>query len=239
MAINLVSQIDMRVAPTAPTHVARLQDVEDLMAGKVKSPVRVATTGNLAATYDADEKTLTATAAGALTVDGVSVAAGDRVLVKDQTDKTQNGIYTVTVLGDASTEFVLTRATDFDRSEELIPGVRISVAAGTSNKGVWYLSSSGSLTLDSSSLDFVRDTALTQAVKAVYSIVGDGATVQFDFSHSWGTRDVSFALYDATTFEVVIADYRCTSVNDVRVEFGYATAVGENYRLVLTAVLDN
>ena len=156
MVRKFLSQIEMQVAPTAPTHVARLQDVEDKVNRTVKSPVRVATTGNLAAAYDSDEKTLTATADGALTVDGVAVAAGDRVLVKDQTDKTQNGIYTVTVLGDASTAFVLTRATDFDSNNELIPGVRIHVAAGASNSGQWYLSSSGTLTLDSSNLEFVR-----------------------------------------------------------------------------------
>ena len=239
MVRKFLSQIEMQVAPTAPTHVARLQDVEDKVNRTVKSPVRVATTGNLAATYDSDEKTLTATADGALTVDGVAVAAGDRVLVKDQTDKTQNGIYTVTVLGDASTAFVLTRATDFDSNNELIPGVRIHVAAGTSNSGQWYLSSSGTLTLDSSNLEFVRDTPSTNAVKVVYAIVGDGTTTTFDFSHSWGTYDVSFTLYEATTGEEVTASYKRTSVNDVRVEFGYAPAVGEDYRLVLTAVLDN
>jgi phage I-like protein len=169
---------------------------------------------------------LTAVNDGALVTDGVTVAAGSRILVKDQTDRTQNGIYEVTAAGDASNPFVLTRASDCDRSEELISGVRIAVAAGTSNRGVWYLSSPAPLTLDSSNLDFVRDTATSQAAQAAYDIAGDGSNAQFDFSHSFGTKDVICALYDAATDEQVAADIKLTSENDVRVTFGEAPAAG-------------
>jgi hypothetical protein len=236
MAKKFLAQIDMQVAPTEPSHVARLQDVEDIVAGRVKSPVLAATTANLAATYN--EKTLTASGNGALAVDGVTVAAGDRILVKNQTDRTQNGVYAVTDAGDTDRPFVLARATDFDASSELISGVRIAVASGVSNRGVWYLSSPAPLTLDSSNLEFVRDTATSEAKKAVYTITGDDTTVQFDFSHSWGTKDVMAALYDVSTDEAVVADFRCTSVNDVRVTFATAPATGENYRLVLMTVVN-
>jgi hypothetical protein len=63
--------------------------------------------------------TLTATANGALTVDGVAVASGDRILVKNQdAAPLQNGVYVVTNTGGASAVFVLTRATDMDAADE-------------------------------------------------------------------------------------------------------------------------
>jgi len=58
--------------------------------------------------------TLTATANGLLTVDSVDVVAGNRVLVKNQVNQAHNGIYTVTQIGDGSTPFILTRATDYN-----------------------------------------------------------------------------------------------------------------------------
>jgi hypothetical protein len=84
----------------------------------------------------------------------------------------------------------------------------------------------------------VRDTPTSSAVKAAYGITGDGTTAQFDFSHSWGTKDITYALYDSAD-EAVMAEFKCTSVNAVRVTFAVAPAVGENYRLVVMAVISN
>jgi len=58
--------------------------------------------------------TLTANANGALTVDGVAAVAGNRILVKNEATQANNGVYTVTQVGDGSTPYILTRATDFD-----------------------------------------------------------------------------------------------------------------------------
>lgn len=58
--------------------------------------------------------TLTANANGALSVDGVAVVAGNRILVKNEAAGANNGVYTVTQVGDGSTPYILTRATDFD-----------------------------------------------------------------------------------------------------------------------------
>jgi hypothetical protein len=58
--------------------------------------------------------TLTATANGALSVDGTLTVATNRILVKSQADQAQNGAYVVTQVGNGSTPFILTRATDFD-----------------------------------------------------------------------------------------------------------------------------
>ena len=58
--------------------------------------------------------TLTANANGALSVDGVAVVAGNRILVKNEVAGANNGVYTVTQVGNGSTPYILTRATDFD-----------------------------------------------------------------------------------------------------------------------------
>ena len=72
-----------------------------------KQSVDAATTGPLSSTYDDGVAgvgaTLTALAAGAIgTVDGYAVALGDRILVKDQTNQLENGIYALTTVGSSS-----------------------------------------------------------------------------------------------------------------------------------------
>ena len=60
--------------------------------------------------------TLTAVANGALSVDGVAVAATQRILVKNQVTSANNGVYTVTQAGTSLLPYILTRATDYDTS---------------------------------------------------------------------------------------------------------------------------
>lgn len=102
-----------------------------------KESVRAATTANI-------------TLSGTQTIDGVSVIAGDRVLVKDQSTGSQNGIYVV----DAST---WSRATDADTSADVTPGMFVFVEEGTANADTgWVLSTNGSITLGTTSLAFVQ-----------------------------------------------------------------------------------
>jgi len=68
-----------------------------------------------------------------LVIDGVALALGDRVLVKDQTTALQNGIYTVTNIGGTAVNWVLTRATDFDSPSQMVRGKTIDVISGTVN----------------------------------------------------------------------------------------------------------
>lgn len=67
------------------------------------------------------------------TLDGAAPALNSRILVKDQTATLQNGIYTVTNVGSASTNWVLTRATDFDSASQVIQGNTIKIISGTIN----------------------------------------------------------------------------------------------------------
>ena len=105
----------------------------------VKDSVKVASAAALAAsTYSNGSSgvgaTLTANANGALTIDGVNSGLGTkRVLIKDQTDASQNGIYTVTNAGSGAAAFVLTRATDADTGAELTGGTFVFAEEGTAN----------------------------------------------------------------------------------------------------------
>jgi hypothetical protein len=64
------------------------------------------------------------------TVDGVTLSAGDRVLVAGQTDKSQNGIYEVDISGTGSNG-TWSRASDFDINSDVSAGVIIMVTEGT------------------------------------------------------------------------------------------------------------
>jgi filamentous hemagglutinin len=59
--------------------------------------------------------TLTANVNGAVVIDGVTLTTSQRVLVYEQIDGAQNGVYTVTDTGNVSAPWVMTRATDMDR----------------------------------------------------------------------------------------------------------------------------
>lgn len=114
-----------------------------------KAPCRVATTTNLGSTYDTTAKTLTMSANGALSVDGATLSANDRVLVKDQTTGSQNGIYSVTSTGDASSPAVLTRAEDADSHGEF-ENATTFVQEGSTNADIGYTQTTDAFTMDSS-----------------------------------------------------------------------------------------
>ncbi|BCR31327.1 tail fiber domain-containing protein [Aeromonas caviae] len=104
-----------------------------------KSAADVATTANLDATYANGSSgvgaTLTGNVMAALSLDGVTVTVGMRVLVKNQTAAAQNGIYTVTSAGSSTVAWVLTRATDADTTAKLA-GAVVTVDQGTENGGL-------------------------------------------------------------------------------------------------------
>ena len=130
--------------------------VDSVTSGlSVKTPVKVATTGNLTATYNNGAGTLTGTTNFALSVDGVTVSVNDRILVKDQTTAAQNGFYKVTATGSGSAAFVLTRTPDADAASELVAGAFAFVEEGTANADNGYvLSTDGAVTLGTTAINF-------------------------------------------------------------------------------------
>lgn len=136
-AVSLNNQkITALATPTADTDAATKAYVDAARSGlDVKDSVRAATTGNI---------TLSATQ----TVDGVALVAGDRVLVKDQTTGSTNGIYVVAA-------GAWTRATDADSSAEVTSGMFTFVTEGTANgDSGWVLTTNDPITLGTTTLTF-------------------------------------------------------------------------------------
>jgi phage-related tail fiber protein len=126
-------------------------------ANDYKASVRVATTANIASL----------TGGAPDTVDGITLVLGDRVLVKDQSTGSQNGIYTVTTLGTGANG-TWTRATDADAAGELTSGALVPVEVGTANAdSLWMLTTDGTITIGTTALAFARQGASGQSAGEV------------------------------------------------------------------------
>jgi len=105
----------------------------------VKASAKYASTANVAGTYNNGAGTITAGSNGALSIDGATPSADDRILLKDQTTATQNGLYKVTTVGSGSAAYVLTRTPDADAASEITGGAFVFVEAGTANADNGYV----------------------------------------------------------------------------------------------------
>lgn len=122
--------------PTQPLHAATKQYVDNAVQGVDHKPsVLVATTANI-------------TLSGTQTIDGIAVVAGDRVLVKDQTTTSQNGIYVV-----ASGTW--SRATDMDAWAE-VPAAFVFVEKGAQGDTSWVCTSDPGGTLGSTAITWTQ-----------------------------------------------------------------------------------
>ena len=132
MGSNKVTNIGTPTQSTDATTKAYVDSVKQAL--DIKDSVRVGSQSNLSTTYNNGSSgvgaTLTADSNGAVSIDSVSLTSGDRVLVKAQTDA-QNGIYSVTTVGDVSNPFVLTRTTDADSSAEVTGGMFTFIEEGS------------------------------------------------------------------------------------------------------------
>tara|TARA_B100000424_G_C22943516_1_gene502036 strand:- start:2330 stop:4384 length:2055 start_codon:yes stop_codon:yes gene_type:complete len=117
----------------------------------VKHSCRVATTGDLSASYG--NNVLTAGSNGAISIDTINIVLNDRVLVKDQTNAAQNGIYYVSQVGDSTTPWKLTRAGDADAANELTGGAFTFIEEGSVNQDNGFVAThNGTPTLGTTSI---------------------------------------------------------------------------------------
>ena len=253
--LDLSSQKIVNLAsPSSANDAANKSYVDGLIQGlQWKSAVRAATTatGTLASAY-----------ANGSVVDGVTLATGDRILLKNQSTGSENGIYTVNASG------APTRATDADGTGEIGPNTTVYVSEGTVNADTaWTVTNNGAITIGTTALTFAQvggGTAYTASlgvqlvgsdfranlgagltlsgnqiivddsreVRKFAANIGDGSTTAIGVTHSLGTRDITVSVHDASTFEEVECDVVKTSTTVVTLTF--ATAPASNaYRCVV------
>lgn len=143
-AVDVTDVTQSNTGTTKPYQVLQLANyILGTFGYYVYLSVLAASTTDLNATYDNGISGVgaTLTNAGTLaafTLDGQSGALGGRYLIKDQLDETQNGLYILTVVGDSSTAWVLTRAADFNQVANIIYGGIVYVVYGaTQDNSYW------------------------------------------------------------------------------------------------------
>ncbi len=151
--------------PVSASEAATVGYVDAKVQGfTVKTPCRVATTANI-------------TLSGTQTIDGVSVVANDRVLVKDQSTGSQNGIY-VCQAG------AWNRATDADISSEVVSGISVQVNEGTVNADTtWVLTTNDPITLGTTALTFTQFSGAGQ-ITAGAALTKSGNTLDWNPDNS-------------------------------------------------------
>jgi hypothetical protein len=87
--------------------------------------------------------------------DSIQVGVGQRVLIKDQADSVQNGIYVVTDAGSVSSNWVLTRAADFDEPTNIVAGSLVPVLNGTTQGGTKWVQTEDVATVGTDDIDFI------------------------------------------------------------------------------------
>ncbi len=139
-----------------------ISDINDISTLQVQIPCYAATTANLVALYSAGTAGVGATLTNngtqeAFSIDGIFPTTGTRVLVKNQTTFSNwHGIYTVTNSGNASTNWVLTRATDYDNATKIKAGDIIPVTNGDTNANTrWVQTANVSFVIGFGSLTFI------------------------------------------------------------------------------------
>jgi len=143
--------VTIPVTPSNSTDAASKGYVDSVKQSlDIKDSVRVASTANIAvATALIDSST----------IDGVVVATGDRVLLKDQSTASENGIYVVVASGAAS------RSTDADVSAEVTSGMYTFVSAGTASASMGFvLTTADTITLNTTSLVFTQFSGAGQII---------------------------------------------------------------------------
>lgn len=222
-AVSLNSQrITLLADPTSAQDAATKNYVDSAINGTDwKQSVRVATTANI-------------TLSALQTLDGVSVASGERVLVKNQTLGAENGIY----LANAA---AWTRTLDADNTADVTAGLSVMIESGTTQAdSQWRLTTDGAVTIGSTALAFAQIGAATSytggngititgnaiavdaaVVSRKYSTTIGGAT-SIAVTHGLNTSDVQVDCYLLSTGETIECDVVRTSTTVVTLGFAIA-----------------
>lgn len=162
------------------------------------------------------------------TLDGVTLATGDRILLAGQTSGSENGIYTVNASG------APTRATDFDSASDAERGILIPVAEGTSNKGLFLHTTAGTITLGTTALTFTKigpSTGGAGTVTKYSGTIGNGSSTAITVNHALATTAVQVAVYRANA--QVYPDISITDSNNIVCTYAVAPTTNQDTVVVL------
>jgi hypothetical protein len=215
--------------PTSGTDIVNKTYADAIASGiNFHQSVRLATVALLPAyTYNNGSSgvgaTITANANGALSIDGVAVVAGNRVLIKDEVGAAQanHGVYVVTQTGDGSTPFILTRATDFDSTgtgvDQIDAGDFFLVTAGaTQSNTSWVQQTPLPITVGTTPIIFSQF-----AAPVLYS-AGTGLTLSGTVFSITNTGVTASTYGSATRVSVIAvnAQGQITSANSTAIAIG-------------------
>lgn len=203
-----VNQITIVNAPVVGTDGTNKTYVDMIAAGfNFKNSTVAGTTAPLTVVYanGAAGVGATLTNAGvqaAFSVDGVTPAINSRILVKNQASSFQNGIYTLTTVGSGASNWVLTRATDYDTVAEINPGDIVPIEQGTVNATTLWLQTATVTTIGVDAITFSQffggginkiNGDVGAATAASGAITLTGGTTGAVFTGSGSTMTMSFA----------------------------------------------
>jgi len=223
--------------PTLPSEAStknyvdtKVQELQNGLSWKL--PVKCKSNANASATLNGN--VLTCTANAQQTFDGQLVALDDRVLIAEQTDQTQNGIYVCTTQGNARAgqeeQAVFARATDCDTATEL-ESCAVFVELGTNFKDTGYVQTADALVLGTSNIVFaqfstvgeltVSNTSALQKTGNSLSVLTDNITLEIE-SNTLVVKDLGIVgdkvatgtltgnhIQDASLTDIELADNSC------------------------------
>jgi hypothetical protein len=212
--------------PVNATDIVNKSYVDTLAASGIHfhQPVRVESPINLNATYNNGSSGVGATLTNAgvqaaLVIDGVTVSVSDRVLVYQQTNQMQNGIYVVTNVGSGATNWILTRASDADTyvinsAAGLSEGSTVFVQQGTTGAGETYTcNTSGVIIFGTTNITFAQISSAQ-----IYS-AGTGLTLagtQFSITNT-GVAAASYGTASSTPTLAINAQGQVTSASNTAI----------------------
>lgn len=240
--------------PSTGTDAANKQYVDNVARGiNWKEPVRAASTANV---------TIASALVNSSSMDGVTLATGERVLLKNQSSAAENGIYLVAASGAAS------RALDADGAGELKPGSAVLVTEGTANGDKAYIiTSDTAITIGSTSItwgqfgggatytagdglalsgndfnvgagtgitvDATNVNIDTSVVVRKYSAnIGNASATDIAVTHSLGSKDFTYSVRTVSDDSIVDCDVVATSTSVATFTFASAPATNA-YRVTI------